>query len=141
VRQLARPQKRTNPQDASEGWFLAERPAPPLTASARARVTRPAGLNFRRAVEARRRTPQSDAELTAKGQVLGFEPAQRLEEVEDEHSEWRSVDLVRDHAMILPTMRLPSQIAFSERTGNGQIKGIRCQVRTETRGARNKDIH
>ena len=35
----------------------------------------------------RRRTPQGDAELMAKEQVLGFKPARRLEEVDDEHYE------------------------------------------------------
>ncbi len=35
----------------------------------------------------RRRTPQSDAELMAKEQVLGYKPAPRLEQVDDEHSE------------------------------------------------------
>src|SRR5215831_9158411 len=36
---------------------------------------------------ARRRTPQGDAELMTQKQVLGFEPARRLEEVNDEHCE------------------------------------------------------
>ena len=35
----------------------------------------------------RRRSPQGDAELMAQGQVLGFQPAPRLEQVDDEHSE------------------------------------------------------
>jgi len=35
----------------------------------------------------RRRTPQGDAELMAEEQVLGFKPARRLEEVNDEHCE------------------------------------------------------
>jgi hypothetical protein len=35
--------------------------------------------------KARRRTPQGDAELMAKEQVLGFQPAPRLEQVDDEH--------------------------------------------------------
>src|SRR5438128_5884306 len=35
----------------------------------------------------RRRTPQGDAELMAEEQILGFKPARRLEEVNDEHCE------------------------------------------------------
>ncbi len=35
----------------------------------------------------RRRTPQGDVELMAKKQVLGFQPAPRLEQVDHEHSE------------------------------------------------------
>ncbi len=35
----------------------------------------------------RRRTPQGDAELMTKKQVLGFKPAWRLKQVDDEHSE------------------------------------------------------
>src|SRR5262245_41547517 len=35
--------------------------------------------------EARRRTPQGDAELMAKEQVLDFKPARRLEEVDDKY--------------------------------------------------------
>src|SRR5262249_13718261 len=35
----------------------------------------------------RRRTPQGDAELMAKEQVLRFKPTRRLEEVDDEHCE------------------------------------------------------
>src|SRR5262245_49523227 len=36
--------------------------------------------------KARRRTPQGDAELIAKNQVLDFKPAPRLEQVDTEHS-------------------------------------------------------
>jgi hypothetical protein len=35
----------------------------------------------------RRRTPQGDAELMAKEQVLGYKPASRHKQVDDEHSE------------------------------------------------------
>jgi len=35
--------------------------------------------------KARRRTPQGDAELIAKEQVLGFKSARRLEEVDDKY--------------------------------------------------------
>jgi len=35
----------------------------------------------------RRRTPQGDAELMAEEQVLGYKPAPRLEQVDNEHSE------------------------------------------------------
>src|SRR6266699_5676148 len=35
----------------------------------------------------RRRMPQGDAELMTEEQVLGFKPARRLEEVNDEHCE------------------------------------------------------
>jgi hypothetical protein len=35
----------------------------------------------------RRRTPQGDAELMTKKQVLGFKPAPRLEQVDKERSE------------------------------------------------------
>jgi len=37
--------------------------------------------------KARRRTPQGDAELMTKEQVLGFKSARRLEEVDDEYCE------------------------------------------------------
>ena len=49
----------------------------------------------------RRRPPQGDAELMAKEQVLGFKPAPRLEQVDDEHSE-RVQDREHrsEHAMI-----------------------------------------
>jgi len=33
------------------------------------------------------RTPQGDAELMTKEEVLGFKPAPRLEQIDDEHSE------------------------------------------------------
>jgi hypothetical protein len=50
--------------------------------------------------KARPRTPQGDAELMAKEQVLGFKSARRLEEVDDEFaSECRIANIVRDHAM------------------------------------------
>src|SRR5262249_31175752 len=39
------------------------------------------------AAKTRRRTPQGDAKLMAEEQVLGFKPARRLEEVNDEHCE------------------------------------------------------
>jgi len=35
----------------------------------------------------RRRAPQGDTELMTEKQVLGFQPAPRLEQVDDEHSE------------------------------------------------------
>jgi hypothetical protein len=35
--------------------------------------------------QARRRPPQGDVELMAEKQILGFEPASRLEQVGDEH--------------------------------------------------------
>ena len=68
--------------------------------------------------KARRRTPQGDAELMAKEQVLGFKSARRLEEVDNEHCE-RIQD--REHRprscdRLEPTMRLPSRMEFSERT-------------------------
>ena len=47
--------------------------------------------------KARRRTPQGDAELMTKKQVLGFKSVWRLEE----RSECRSANIVRDHVMIL----------------------------------------
>jgi hypothetical protein len=37
--------------------------------------------------DVRRSTPQGDAELMTKKQVLGFKPAPRLEQVNNEHSE------------------------------------------------------
>src|ERR1700693_5514447 len=42
--------------------------------------------------QTRRPTPQGDVELMTEKQILGFEPASRLEHVGDEHSE-----LVQDH--------------------------------------------
>jgi hypothetical protein len=52
----------------------------------------------------RRCTPQGDAKLMAKEQVLRFKPARRLEEVDDEHCErmQEREHRPRDHAMILP---------------------------------------
>jgi hypothetical protein len=35
--------------------------------------------------QTRRRPPQGDVELMAEKQILGFEPASRLEQVGDEH--------------------------------------------------------
>ena len=42
--------------------------------------------------QTRRRSPQGDVELMTEKQILGFEPASRLEHVGDEHSE-----LMQDH--------------------------------------------
>ena len=43
----------------------------------------------------------------AEEQVLGFKPARRLEEVDDEHCERMQANIVRDHGMILPDDATP----------------------------------
>src|SRR5262249_22891661 len=56
----------------------------------------------------RRRTPQGDAELMAKEQVLGFKPARDLKKAMTNIArECRSANIVRDHAMILPDDATP----------------------------------
>src|SRR5262245_1886139 len=55
--------------------------------------------------KARRRTPQGDAELVAEEQVLGFKPARRLEEVDDEHCERMQE---REHRCNNPSCFAPS---------------------------------
>jgi hypothetical protein len=60
--------------------------------------------------------PQGDAELMAKEQVLGFEPARR-QEVDDEHCERIQEREHRPRSCGDPPMRLPSRMRFSERTG------------------------
>src|SRR5262249_61546403 len=65
-----------------------------------------------------RRTPQGDAELMAKEQVLHLKPAGRLEEVDDEHCERMQERENHPRSCDASTpMRLPSRMGFSERTG------------------------
>jgi hypothetical protein len=62
--------------------------------------SRPAGPGHCRAVD--ERTPQGDAELMVDEQVLGFKSAGDLKKsMTNIASEWRSANIVRDHAMIL----------------------------------------
>ena len=85
--------------------------------SARAGSSRPQSPVTAAQPKMRRRTPQGDAELMTKKQVLGFKPAPRLEQVGDEHSE-RVHDREHrsGHAMILPYDAKPGRMRFSERT-------------------------
>ena len=65
--------------------------------------------------------PQSNVELMAEKQILGFRPGPRLEQVGEEHSE-RVQDrkLALNDAMILPYDANPGRTRFSERTGLGR---------------------
>src|SRR5262245_52534181 len=66
-----------------------------------------------------RRTPQGDAELMAKKQVLGFKPAPRLERVDNEHSQqvqdWNHWSQSCDDSAYDAN---PGRMEFSERTAS-----------------------
>ena len=67
---------------------------------------------------ARRRPPQGDVELMTKKQILGFEPASRLEHGDDEHSElMQDPNIDPNDVMILPHDANPCWMEFSETTG------------------------
>src|SRR5262249_58428551 len=65
----------------------------------------------------RRRTPQGDAELVAKEQVLRFKPARRLEEVDDEHCERMQEREHRPRSCDDPTRRCDSRVGWDFRKG------------------------
>ncbi len=65
----------------------------------------------------RRRTPQGDAELMAKEQVLRFKPARRLEEVDDEHGERMQKREHRPRSCDDSTRRCDSQAGWDFRKG------------------------
>jgi hypothetical protein len=53
--------------------------------------------------QTRRRLPQGDGELMAEKQILGFEPASRLEHVATNiASIWRIASITSNDALILP---------------------------------------
>src|SRR5262249_32500071 len=66
---------------------------------------------------ARRRTPQGDAELMAKEQVLRFKPARGLEEVNDEHCEPIKERGHRSRSCDDSTRRCDSQAGWDFRKG------------------------
>src|SRR5262249_30627100 len=68
--------------------------------------------------KARRRAPQGDAELVAEEQVLGFKPARRLEEVNDEHCERMQEREHRSRSCDDSTRRCDSQAGWDFRKGH-----------------------
>src|SRR5437588_8485806 len=68
----------------------------------------------------RRSTPQGDAKLMAKEQVLRFKPARRLEEVDDEHCERMQKREHRPRSCDDSTRRCDSQAGRDFRKGQGQ---------------------
>src|SRR5215467_1528882 len=69
--------------------------------------------------KARRRTPQGDAELMTKEQVLDFKSARRLEEVDDGHCERMQEREHRPRSCDDSTRQCDSyRMRFSERTGH-----------------------
>ena len=65
----------------------------------------------------RRRTPQGDAKLMTKKQILSFKPASRLEQsATNIPSECKIASIGPDDAMILPHDANPGRIKSSERT-------------------------
>ena len=69
--------------------------------------------------KARRRTPQGDAELMAKEQVLGFKSARRLEEVNNEHCERIQDREHRPRSCDDFSRRCDSQAGWNFRKGQG----------------------
>ncbi len=70
----------------------------------------------------RRCTPQGDAKLMAKEQVLRFKPARRLEEVDDEHCERMQEREHRPRSCDDSTRRCDSQAGRDFRKGQRQRK-------------------
>src|SRR5262249_31534579 len=70
--------------------------------------------------KARRCTPQGDAELMAKEQGLGFEPAWRLKEVDDEHCERMQEREHRPRSCDDSTRRCDSQAGWDFRKAHRQ---------------------
>src|SRR5262249_45736767 len=69
--------------------------------------------------KARRRTPQGDAELKAKEQVLGFKSPRRLEEVYNEHCERMQEREHRPRSCNDSTRRCDSQAGWNFRKAQG----------------------
>src|SRR5438034_6737834 len=69
----------------------------------------------------RRRTPQGDAELMTEKQVLGFKPARRLEEVNEEHCERMQEREHRSQSCDDSTRRCDSQAGWNFRKGQDPI--------------------
>jgi hypothetical protein len=67
--------------------------------------------------KARRRTPQGNAELMAKEQVLGFKSARRLEEVDNEHCERMQDREHRPQSCDDSSRRCDSQAGWNFRKG------------------------
>src|SRR5262249_7644265 len=67
---------------------------------------------------ARRRTPQGDAELMTKKQVLDFKPAPRLEQVDAEHSERMQERKHRSRSCDDTTQRCDSLVVWDFRKGH-----------------------
>ena len=80
----------------------------------------------------RRRMPQGDAELMTKEQVLGFKPAPRHEQVDDEHSERMQEREHRPRSCDDSTRRCDSQAGWNFRKGQSlvilHIVGFRMTV-------------
>jgi Family of unknown function (DUF5681) len=72
-------------------------------------------------------TPQGDAELTAKEQVLRFKPARRLEEVDDEHCERMQEREHRPQSCDDSTRRCDSQAGWNFR--KGQVRNLSIDVK------------
>src|SRR5262249_49810731 len=69
----------------------------------------------------RRRTPQGDAKLMAEEQILGFKPARRLEEVNDEHCERMQEREHRSRSCDDSNRRCDSQAGWDFRKGQGDF--------------------
>src|SRR5262249_26759603 len=75
--------------------------------------------------KARRRAPQGDAELVAEEQDLGFKPARRLEEVNDDHCERMQEREQRSRSCDDSTRRCDSQAGWDFRKGHRIFGGSR----------------
>src|SRR5215470_10632770 len=82
--------------------------------------------------KARRRTPQRDAELMAEEQVLGFNPARRLEEVNDEHCERMQEREHRSRSCDDSARPCDSQAGWDFRKGQGLHRGTGCTAKRRT---------
>src|SRR3974390_3384424 len=71
-----------------------------------------------------RRTPQGDAELMAKEQVLGFKPAPRLEQIDDESAERVQDCQHRPQSCDDSASRHESQAGWNFRKGQGKVFSI-----------------
>jgi len=82
----------------------------------------------------RRCTPQGDAKLMAKEQVLRFKPARRLEEVDDEHCERMQEREHRPRSCDDSTRRCDSQAGRDFRKGQDHDARISIMARANTQG-------
>src|SRR5262250_1424134 len=74
------------------------------------------------------RTPESDAELIAKEQVLGFKPARRLKEVNDEHCEGMQEREHRSRSCDDSTRRRDSEGGWDFRKGQ-RVRNTNHKIR------------